>query len=69
MDALHDKVKTEFETTGFTVTQHTDGGANFIRRTVVFGPEKFVRGLTTGKYEINLGGNTRCVPDPEAKFR
>lgn len=69
MDALHDKVKAVFETTGFTVQQHTDGGENFVRRTDVFGPEKFVMGLTTSKYEINLGGNTRCVPDPEATFR
>ncbi|MET4540221.1 hypothetical protein ABIE37_002002 [Arthrobacter bambusae] len=69
MDALHDKVKAEFETTGFTVTQHTDGGENFVRRTDVFGPEKFVMGLTTGKYGIALGGNTRCFSDPEGKFR
>jgi hypothetical protein len=69
MDALHDKVKAVFETAGFTVQQSTDGGANFVRNTNVFGPEKFVMGLTTGKYAITLGGNTRCVPDPEAKFR
>ena len=69
MDALHDKVKTVFETTGFTVKQSTDGGANFVRSTDVFGPDKFVMGLTTGKYAITLGGNTRCVPDPDKKFR
>ncbi|MDR6986377.1 hypothetical protein J2Y66_000847 [Paenarthrobacter nitroguajacolicus] len=44
-----------------------DEGENFVRRTVVSGPEKFVMGITTGKYEISLGGNTRCVPDSEKK--
>ena len=69
MDALHDKAKTVFVSTGFTVKQESDAGPNFVRHTDVFGPDKFVMGLTTGKYEINLGGNTRCVPDPEGKFR
>ncbi|MET3903023.1 hypothetical protein [Paenarthrobacter sp. 4246] len=69
MDALHDKVKALFEATGFTVKQESDGGPNFVRHTDVFGPDKFVMGLTTGKYEINLGGNTRCFADPEGKFR
>ncbi|MDR6437473.1 hypothetical protein J2790_002616 [Paenarthrobacter nicotinovorans] len=69
MDALHEKVRAEFETTGFTVRQSTDGGENFVRRTSVFGPEKFVMGITTGKYGIALSGNTRCVPDPEGEFR
>ncbi|NQD90737.1 hypothetical protein HP499_23420 [Paenarthrobacter sp. CM16] len=69
MDALHEKVKEQFVTTGFTVQQSTDGGENFVRRTTVSGPEKFVMGITTGKYGIALSGNTRCVPDPEGKFR
>lgn len=69
MDILHDKVKTLFEATGLTVKQETDGGPNFIRSTDVFGPDKFVMGFVTGKYGISLGGNTRCVPDPEGKFR
>ncbi|MGA8787435.1 MAG: hypothetical protein WB535_00640 [Paenarthrobacter sp.] len=62
MDALHEKVKEQFVTTGFTVQQSTDGGENFVRRTTVSGPEKFVMGITTGKYGIALSGNTRCVP-------
>ncbi|WP_157731585.1 hypothetical protein [Arthrobacter sp. YN] len=69
MDALHDKVKTLFEATGFTVKQETDDGPNFIRSTDVFGPDKFVMGLTTGRLAITLGGNTRCFSDPEGKFR
>ena len=69
MDDLHDKVKTLFEATGFNLKQEIDGGPNFVRHTDVFGSDKFVMGLTTGKYEINLGGNTRCFADPEGKFR
>ncbi|WP_311214269.1 MULTISPECIES: hypothetical protein [unclassified Arthrobacter] len=69
MDALHDKVKTLFEATGFTVKQETDDSPNFNRSTDVSGPGKFVMGFGTGKYGITLGGNTRCFADPEGKFR
>jgi hypothetical protein len=69
MDALHDKVKTLFEATGFNLRQEIDEGPNFVRHTVVLGPDKFSMAFGTGKYGITLSGNTRCFADPEGKYR
>ncbi len=69
MDDLHDKVKTLFEATGFNLRQEIDEGPNFVRHTVVLGPDKFSMAFGTGKYGITLSGNTRCFADQEGKFR
>lgn len=49
MYALHDKVKTLFEATGFYLRQEIDDGPNFVRHTVVLGPDKFSMAFGTGK--------------------
>ncbi|WP_223944611.1 hypothetical protein [Arthrobacter sp. StoSoilB20] len=68
-EAMHKTVKEAFESKGLRVVQTQPSGANRDQITTGFGDGKFSLQLGTSSFGTTLGGNTRCVPDPESKFR
>ncbi|MGA8787434.1 MAG: hypothetical protein WB535_00635 [Paenarthrobacter sp.] len=68
-EAIHKTVKEVFESKGLRVVQTQPSGANRDQTTTGFGDGKFSLQLGTSSFGTTLGGNTRCAPDPEGKFR
>ena len=68
-EAIHKSVKEAFESKGLRVVQTQPSGANRDRTTTGFGDGKFSMQLGTSSFGTTLGGNTRCAPDPDGKFR
>ncbi|ASN19868.1 hypothetical protein CGK93_09430 [Arthrobacter sp. YN] len=68
-EAIHKTVKEVFESKGLRVVQTQPSGANRDQTTTGFGDGKFSMQLGTSSIGTTLGGNTRCTPDPEGKFR
>ncbi|WP_354513858.1 hypothetical protein [Paenarthrobacter sp. 4246] len=68
-EAIHRTVKEVFESKGLRVEQTQPSGANRDQITTGFGDGKFSMQLGTSSFGTTLGGNTRCEPDPEGKFR
>ena len=68
-EAIHKSVKEAFESKGLRVVQTQPSGANRDQTTTGFGDGKFSMQLGTSSFGTTLGGNTRCAPDPEGKFR
>jgi hypothetical protein len=68
-EAIHKSVKEAFESKGLRVEQTQPSGANRDQTTTGFGDGKFSMQLGTSSFGTTLGGNTRCAPDPEGKFR
>ncbi|WP_207597056.1 hypothetical protein [Arthrobacter sp. D5-1] len=68
-EEIHKTVKEVFETEGLRVVQTQPSGANRDQTTTGFGDGKFSMHLGTSSFGTTLGGNTRCAPDPEGKFR
>ncbi|MEO3940305.1 hypothetical protein V3C41_04400 [Paenarthrobacter nicotinovorans] len=68
-EAIHKSVKEVFESNGLRVVQTQPSGANRDQTTTGFGDGKFSMQLGTSSLGTTLGGNTRCSPDPEGKFR
>ncbi|MCT9870686.1 hypothetical protein [Paenarthrobacter aurescens] len=68
-EAIHKTVKEVFESKGLRVVQTQPSGANRDQITTGFGDGRFSMQLGTSSFGTTLGGNTRCAPDPEGKFR
>ena len=68
-EAIHKTVKELFETQGLRVVQTQPSGANRDQTTTGFGDDRFSMQFGTSSFGTTLGGNTRCTPDPEGKFR
>jgi hypothetical protein len=68
-EGTHKTVKEMFETQGLRVVQTQPSGANRDQTTTGFGDGKFTMQFGTSSFGTTLGGNTRCTPDPEGKFR
>jgi len=68
-EAIHKTVKEVFEREGLRVVQTQPSGANRDQTTTGSGDGKFSMQLGTSSFGTTLGGNTRCTPDPEGKFR
>ncbi|GAA3277704.1 hypothetical protein AAU01_24490 [Paenarthrobacter aurescens] len=67
--AIHKTVREIFESKGLRVVQTQPSGSNRDQTTTGFGDGKFSMQLGTSSFGTSLGGNTRCAPDPEGKFR
>ncbi|QSZ47636.1 hypothetical protein [Arthrobacter sp. D5-1] len=61
--------KFSFDSMHGGVVQTQPSGASRDQTTTGFGDGKFSTQLGTSSLGTTLGGNTRCAPDPEGKFR